>query len=442
LAEVRALVRLAWPVVLGQLGFTLLGIVDVAMVGRLGELELAALAAGHLWTFGVLIPGMALMLGLDPIFTQAHGANEPRAMGRTLWRAMLLVVLCSVPIIVGHIYAEEGLRLLQQPEEALDIAAGYSRALAWSVPGILVFQALRQYLLAMGRMMLPTLAVLAANVLNIGLNYALIEGRFGFPAMGAVGCGWATTAVRLLLPAVLLVLGWGEIRSRLPALAGLFRPAAVWALARQALPVSGQISLEVWAFNAVGVLMGWLGTGALAAHSVALNLSVVAWMVIFGIAAAATTRIGNRIGAGLDWVRTAWTAVGLGTVVMSGSAALLLAFPGPLVSVFTKDPGVLAVTLTLLPLAALFQLFDGVQGVIAGALRGAGDVRVPALLVVVCFWCIGIPAAWWLGIHLDGGPRGVWWGLVLSLILVACALVVRLWWVGRRGVDRVVLADA
>jgi MATE family multidrug resistance protein len=191
LAEVRALVRLAWPVVLGQLGFTLLGIVDVAMVGRLGELELAALAAGHLWTFGVLIPGMALMLGLDPIFTQAHGANEPRAMGRTLWRAMLLVVLCSVPIIVGHIYAEEGLRLLQQPEEALDIAAGYSRALAWSVPGILVFQALRQYLLAMGRMMLPTLAVLAANVLNIGLNYALIEGRFGFPAMGAVGCGWA-----------------------------------------------------------------------------------------------------------------------------------------------------------------------------------------------------------------------------------------------------------
>ena len=437
--EVRALARLAWPVVLGQLGATLLGVVDVAMVGRLGEVQLAALAAGHIWTFGTLMPGLALIMGLDPVFTQAHGANEPRAMGRALGRASVLALLASIPTVVLHQVAETGLRLLGQPPEAIPLAAEYSQVLALSVPTFLLYNVLRHFLLGMERMMLPTVVIGIANVLNIALNAALIEGRWGFPALGAVGCGWATTAVRVAMPIALLVLAWPEVRSRWPSVAEVIDPRALARLAWQALPVSVQVSLEVWAFAAVGVLMGWLGTGALAAHSVALNLSVIAWMVIFGIAAAATTRIGNRIGAGLPWVRTAWVATGLGTLVMGTSAVTLLSFPEWLLGLFTQDPKVLVVAMTLLPLAAAFQIFDGVQGVIAGALRGAGDVRVPALLVLVAFWMVGLPAGWWLGIANEGGPAGVWSGLVVALVIIACALVARLWWVGRRGVQRVVV---
>jgi len=435
--EVRALARLAWPVVLGQLGATLLGVVDVAMVGRLGEVQLAALAAGHIWTFGTLIIGMALIMGLDPVFTQAHGANEPRAMGRTLGRAVVLALLLSVPIVGLHLAAEPGLRLLGQPPEAIPLAAEYSQVLALSVPTFLLYTVLRHFLLGMERMMLPTIVIGVANVLNIALNAALIEGRWGFPALGAVGCGWATTVVRVAMPIALLALAWREVRSRWPSAMEIVEPRALARLAWQALPVGVQVSLEVWAFTAVGVLMGWLGTAALAAHSVALNLSVIAWMIIFGIAAAATTRIGNRIGAGLPWVQTAWIATGLGTLVMSSSAVTLLLFPEWLLRLFTQDPKVMAVALALLPLAASFQIFDGVQGVIAGALRGAGDVRIPALLVLVAFWMVGLPTGWWLGIANEGGPAGVWSGLVFALIIVACALVARLWWVGRQGVQRV-----
>lgn len=435
--ELRKLLSLAWPVVLGQLGFTLMGVVDIAMVGSLGEIPLAALAAGNMWSFATLIPGLALMMGLDPVFAQAHGAENPRAMGRALARALVLAAGSAPFIILLHVNAEAGLRLLQQPEQAIPIASEYTRILALGVPGMLLFQVLRQYLQAMGRTGLPTVAVVVGNLVNVVLNLGLIHGRWGFPALGAVGSGWATTAVRFVLPLVLLALSWKEVRSRWPVRGGVITVDAVWALFRQAAPVSGHITMEVWAFNCVGVMIGWLGTAALAGHSLALTLSVIAWMVIFGLAAAASTRIGNLIGAGRPWVQTGWIAVGLGLVVMGGSAAVLASFPAELAALFTPDPAVIAVAVVLIPLAAIYQVFDGIQGVISGVLRGAGDVRVPAMLAMASFWGVGVPCAWWFGIHTGGGPAGVWTGLVAALVCAALALLARLVIVGRRGVERV-----
>ncbi len=436
-SEARTLLRLAWPVVLGQLGITLMGVVDIAMVGTLGEVPLSGLAAGNMWSFATIIPGLALMMGLDPLFAQAHGAGEARVMGRTLVRATILALLITPLFIWVHLRAETGLTLLDQPPEAIGIAAEYCAVLAISIPGMLMFQVLRQYLLAMGRMGLPTIAVIVANAVNVLLNWLLISGHWGFPALGAVGCGWATTAVRFVLPVVLLALAWPEVRSRLPAWEGLLSPRLIWDLFLKALPVSGQMTLEVWAFNAVGVLMGWLGTAALAGHALALNLSVISWMIIFGLAAAASTRVGNLIGAGKPWLPTAWISVALSLLVMGISATILALFPEALAHLYTGDPAVIAVAVTLIPLAAIYQLFDGVQGVIAGVLRGAGDVRVPALLALTSFWGIGLPAAWWLGIERQGGPQGIWWGLVLALVSVSILLLLRLVWVGARRVQRV-----
>lgn len=436
--ELRRLLSLAWPVVLGQLGMMLMGVVDVIAVGHLGEDALAAVALGHTWSFGTTIVVLGTASGLDPMIAQAFGAGDRLGAGRTVVRGAVLLTLLAIPAIVLHRHADIGLGLLGQPAELLPIADAYCDVVAWSVLPMLGFSLLRQFLQGDGRMLPAAIAIVVCNVLNALLDYGLVYGRLGMPQLGAVGAGWATTGSRALMLVLLLGLGADLLRECWPGIRGVVTAKALWALAVVGVPVGVQVATEVWAFTGTTLLMGLLGKTAVAAHIVALNLCSLSFMVPMGIAAAAATRVGNLIGGGLPWARTGWMAIGLGAAAMGFSALAFVSAPGLLVALYTDELPVIALATTLLPLAALFQLFDGIQVVAFGVLRGAGDTRVPALANLVGYWVLGLPAGVWLAFYRDWGPPGLWIGLSVGLAIVAILLLLRLRATAVRGGYRVV----
>lgn len=437
--EARRLWRLAWPVVLSQLGVVALGAEDVLMVGRLGETELAIVSAGHIFHFGVLMLGLGMMRGLDPIFAQAHGAGDRPAGAAALGRAVVLGLALSLPLGALHWLAAPILSALGQPTEVLEGASAYARLVGASVPLAMVTSAVVQFLQGMGQMKRPMIAVVVANVVNIVLDAVAVfglEGPLGLsiPSYGAVGCGWATLGSRAIWLVTLVWLAWDVLEAyRPPALAVLLQAGPLRRMLALGVPVGLQTGLEVWAFSATGLLMGALGARELGAHAIALNICSIAFMVPSGVGAAASTRVGNLVGAGQPWVRAGWLAVGLGVGFMALSAGVLVLAPVAVASLYTDDPGVLQLAALLLPVAAAFQVFDGVQAVSFGVLRGAGDVRVPALFNVVGYWIVGLPLGWWFGVHRGPEPLAVWGSLVLALVIVAALLIGRLIWRGRVG---------
>jgi MATE family multidrug resistance protein len=274
---------------------------------------------------------------------------------------------------------------------------------------------------------------LACNLFNVVANAALIFGVGPIPALGAAGSAIATALSMFALSAGLLLATRPTLAAWWPQGPGVLAPRAIGRLLLDALPVGLQTALEVWAFNAAGVMMGWFGDSVVAAHTVALQLASLTFTVPFGISAAAATRVGNLFGAGLAWGRSALVAVGLGAAVMSVGAVLFASLPGPLAAAFNRDPEVLEVAVRLLPIAAAFALFDGTQVVAFGALRGVGDIRVPTLANVLGFWLLGLPVGYVLAFPYAWGPVGVWAGLTLGLVSVASLLLLRLAWLVRRA---------
>lgn len=431
--EARRILRLAWPVILAYLGTVSMGTVDAMMAGRLGAAALAGVALGNTWNMAVAIVAMAASRGLDPIVAQAHGAGNRAAAGLGLSRGLVMGLLLAVPTAAMLFLAAPGLRLLGQPPELVPVAASFCRALSLGVPAILGFLMVRQFLQGLGIMRPGTVAVLLANVVNAGLNWLLMYGNLGAPRLGVVGCALSTATSQWVMLGLLVILARGTLRAYWPGWRGAFDPAALARLLGIGIPLGLQFGLEVWAFLAAGFLMGRLGPNPLAAHAVSINLASISFMVPSGIGAAAATRVGNLFGAGQPWGRAAWTAVAIGGGIMVFPALVFVTFPTRLAGLYTHDPGVLEIAVVLLPLAAAFQLFDGVQAVVFGALRGLGDVRIPALFNALGYWGVGLPLGAYLAFQAGAGPAGVWMGLVVALILVAALLVARLLLLSRQG---------
>lgn len=440
--ELKRVAGLAWPVSLGGLGLVLMGAVDVAVVGRLGEQPLAALASANLWCYAILIPTQFALSALDPVVAQAVGAGDREAAGKALLRGLVLAALLSVPAIVAQRMAGAGLALLGQPTELLPMAQRWCEVTAWSTPAQLGFHVLRAWLQAHGVVRPATLVIALANVLNLVLNIGLVFGLFGLPRLEVLGSAVATNAARVAMALGLALATAGLLREGLPRLPGAFAVRPTLRLLWLGMPGAVQMALEVWAFQMASLMMGWLGPTALAANAIVLNLSSLSFMVPVGIAAAGSARVGNLLGARQPWALAAWTAVGLGAGVMLISAALFGGLPGPLVRVYTDDPAVIATAVAILPVAAAFQIFDGTQVSCLGVLRGAGDLRVPALTALVGYWALGLPMAWFLAFRLDWGPRGVWTGLALGLASVSALLVWRLRRIVARGGERLHLEAA
>ena len=427
-ADLRETVRLALPVIVVQVGLMLMGVVDTIMVGRVSAAALAAVAVGNLYFFVVTIFGMGVLLALDPIVSQAVGAGDAGAVRRAVQRGLVLSAVMSVVVSLGLLGAGPVLRLARQPAEILPDATAYALV---SIPGTLPFLAFvvfRQTLQALRRMRPIVVTIVVANLVNVALNWVLIFGHLGAPPLGAVGSGWASSAARWVATTVLVAAAW-------PTLGPLLRPFDRDALARGplvrmlrlGLPVGFQPQLEAAAFGVIGLLMGSFGTVQVAAHQVAINLASLTFMVPLAVGAAAAVTVGHAVGAGdMPAARRAAAAALLcGAGIMCVSAATFLLAPTLLARAYTTDAGVIALAATLIPIAGVFQVADGLQAVAAGVLRGAADTRAPLVLNLLGFWLVGMPVSLILAYRTDAGPRGLWWGLVAGLGAVALLLLAR-----------------
>lgn len=426
--ELNGLVRLAVPVVVVQLSLMSLGNVDTAMVGRLSDTALAAVALGHAYTMFALLFGFGVMMGLDPLVAQAWGAREHSAVGRYLSGAIATAVVLTVPFTAFMWFAEPLLRWMGTDPALVAPAADYCRQVSTGNLAFLLFCALRQTLQATGLVRPVVIAGIAANVFNVFANLGLVFGWFGLPALGVEGSAAATAMSRWVLLGTFVVVA----RDRLSgiAIANPVRDARATAprLLGIGLPIAIQVSLEVGVFTVTAFLMGRLGELQMAAHSVTIQLAALVYMIPLGIGAAAATRVGNAVGEGdVDRARLCGRlalACGAGIMVLTGLA--FLAVPELLARVFTDDRAVIGLAALLLPIAGWFAVFDGIQCVAGGILRGIADTRWPMVLALIGYWGLGLPAGLWLAFSRDLGPRGLWWGLTVGLGAAAVLLSLRL----------------
>lgn len=424
-AEVRDVARLAAPIVVVQVGLMLMGVVDAAIVGRHSAQGLAAVALGNVYFNSIVTIGHGTLMALDPLIAQAVGAKDQPAIERSLQRGLVLCAVLSLPLSLLLIPGEWLMAPLRQPADVVPLAAAYARACIPGVLPYLAFIALRQTVQAFSLVRPVVVAVVVANIANVFLDWGMVFGRFGFPAMGPVGSGWATTICRWLMALLLL---WGCRHALVPFLRHWSRedlaPAPLWRMMRIGFPIGLQLWIEFTAFSVALLLVGLLGTLPLAGHQIALMLAALTYMVPLGVSAAAAVLVGHAVGRGdLEAARReASAALACGVGFMSVTALALIAFAPWLARVFTADPGILAVASVLIPIAGVFQVFDGIQGVSSGILRGAGDTRVPMWANLAGYFAVGLPLGAWLGLSSGWGPQGIWWGLVAGLASVAALL--------------------
>jgi MATE family multidrug resistance protein len=443
-AETRRLVALALPVAGTQIGTMLLGVVDTLMLGRLSTDALAAAAIANVWIFGTTQFAFGVLYGLDPIVTQAHGARDGPVAGLAIQRGLVLAVALAVPLGALWLGTEWFLRATGQDPALAALAQEYTLVQIPSLPFFLAYHALRQYL--QGREIVrPALWVMVvANALNALANWALIFGHLGMPALGLVGAGIATSITRVACFGMLAAwIGLLELHrdAWVPWSRAAFSARGLREILAFGIPVGVQTSLEVWAFSGASLVAGLIDATALAAHTIVLNMAALSFMMPLGIALAAVTRVGNLLGARrpAEAQRAAWVAMALGGLVMAGSAAVFVGLRRVLPGLYTPDPAVVALGAAILPIAAAFQVFDGVQVVGCGVLRGMGRTRPAAVFNAVSYWVVGLPLGAWLALERGWGLAGIWWGLCIGLASVATLLV---GWIHFRGPQRASLRPA
>ena len=433
--ELRALLRLAAPIAVAQAGMALMGLVDTAVVGRVGPVALGAVGLGNGIFFGLAIAGLGLMMGLDPLISQAVGAGQlDRArllLIQSGWLALLGTAVLSVPIILSPLLLEH----LGTPPEVVAPARAF---IFCRLPGLLpmlLFIGARSYLQGLGRTRALVVSTVLANVANLGLDVLFVFGKGPIPPMGAAGAGLATSLCSLFQFAVLAFYA----REKSVGFTGArpsFKPdpAALKEALRIGLPVGLQLAAEVGIFSIAGILAGNLGEIPLAAHQVALALASFTFCFALGVGGAGGTRVGWAVGAGdsLAMRRRGFIAIATGAGLMAIFGLMFFFFPIQSAAVVSNSAEVLAATAPLLAIAALFQIADGTQAVGAGVLRGAADTRFSFLANLFGHYCVGLPVSLICGFVLKRGIIGIWWGLSAGLFTVALALLLRFNWISRR----------
>jgi len=429
-AELSPTLRLALPLVLAELGWMTMAIVDTMMVGRLpnSAVAIAAVSLGGILVNVLSFFGGGLLVGLDTLVSQAFGSGEREDCHRSLVHGIYLS-LALTPLLMAPVwYFDPLLRSMHIAPDVIALAVPYSKALAWGTLPLLLYFAVRRCMQAMDIVRPIAFALVTANLINAGGNLVLIYGKLGFRAMGAVGSGWSTSWARIYLSAVLVgYLLWYDHRHRTRLLQTPIQPELhrIRRLIALGLPTATQITLEVGVFALVTALIGRLGAVALASHQIALNTVSFTYMVPLGISSAAAVRVGQAIGRKDPQAaaNAGGTAIFLGAAFMTAMSIVLLIIPRWIARAYTPDQAIIHSTVYLLAAGAAFQLFDGLQTVATGALRGLGDTRTPMLCHFTAYWIIGLPLGYWLCFYRNWGAFGLWSGLSLALILIGVVLL-------------------
>ena len=426
--ELRPMLRLAIPVIVAEVGWISMGLVDTLMVGRLGAASIGAVGTGSILYMAVMVVGFGTLFALDTFVSQSFGAGRIDECHRWLFAgiqvaAVLTVVLTALSMILVWMLPAIGLH-----PDVLVLIKPYLWRLLWSTPPLLAYAVFRRYLQAMHVVRPVMFALLLANLVNLTGNWVLIYGHLGFPAMGVVGSAWATVLSRIALAAFLFAVIVRRERTRPSGLHDVpfvWDFSRNWRIVRLGVPAAGQIVLEVGIFAAASALAGRIAPTALAAHQIVLNIISFIFMAPLGFSTAAAVRVGHAVGRGDPrGARAAgWAALTLTTMLMTLSATLLALAPRWLVTLFTRDPEVIRIGVGLLLVAAVFQLFDGMQAVATGALRGLGNTHTPMLVNLVGHWLMGLPIAYVLCFNRGLGAQGLWIGLASGLIVTGAVLL-------------------
>jgi len=433
-SEVSPMLRIAAPIVLGELGWVTMNVVDIIMVGHLPDsaTAIAAVGFGSNLYIAVTIFGIGLLLGLDTLVAQSFGRNDVDDCHHTLLSG-LYFTLAFTPVLVAVIWFGWPLIANSGYDPILiHVTWEYLKALLWSTAPLFLFIALRRYLQAMNIVTPVMFALMSANVMNAFGNWVFVYGHLGVRAMGAPGSGWSTCVSRIYMCIFLFVVAVRAdhehgIRMVQSFAHRGFMPdvARIIKIARLGLPAALQLTLEVGVFVAATTLIAKLGAVQLAGNQVALVTVTTTYMVPLGVSSAAAVRVGQAFGRhDLAAARRAgWMAITLGTCFMFCSAIVLWTIPQWIARIFTPDAETIAASIPLLAVAAVFQIFDGIQVVSTGALRGIGDTHSAMFASLGAYWVIGLPVGSWLCFSRGMGATGLWVGLCIGLIIVGSGLL-------------------
>jgi multidrug resistance protein, MATE family len=428
--EILKTVNLAYPVVIGQLGFVMMWVVDSLMVGEVGAAPLAAASISNSLIILVYIIGIGVTFAITPLTAISVGKGQYEEIGVLFRQALLVCTILGIILMGGGIGLTEIFPYLNQPEEVVVLAIPYSILLAVSIVPMIMFLSVKQLIEGLSVMRPGMFIVLSANIINVIVNWLLIFGNWGFPELGLTGAGWATLASRIYMLSALLFFVLKSSRFKKYDIRLKFKEInfpIITKLLKLGLPSGVQYFFEVGAFSFAVIMVGWLGTIELAAHQIAINLASISFMVALGLSTAGGILVGNAVGKQdiYETRNSGFTSLIISALFMFFAGVTFIILRNFLPALYIDDVNVISIASTLLIIVALFQISDGVQAVGIGILRGLTDVKGPTLITFVSYWILGLPAAYMLGFTLELGVVGVWIGLSIGLTASAVLLTFR-----------------
>jgi MATE family multidrug resistance protein len=426
----RQVWTLAYPAILTMISQTVMWTVDSAMVGHVGKTELAAVGLGGILVFTLYSFFIGLTSAVNTFVAQSSGAEDYRRCGTYLRQGLYISIAAAAAIYAVRALSPQIVDLLRPDEPVRPLTLSYVQIRMLSAPFFLVYYTFSHFYRGIGDTRTPLKVLLVAQAVNLAADYLLIFGQGPFPAMGVEGAAWATTMANVVAAAIFLALAGARKMRRQYGAFDRLRPdwAEIARLLRIGLPIAVHFFLDMGSFLVFSAYIGRMGTEALAVNQIAIQILALSFMPCQGFAIAATTLMGQYIGAGRPELamKSAYTTLKFGLVYAGFIAALCLAIPEQLVRIFNGDPLVVELGRPVLYWAALFQAFDAIQFISDGALRGAGDTRVPMLIVVGAAWLVFLPLAYAFGTVLDQGVVGAWAGATLYIVVIGIAMFARL----------------
>ena len=432
---------LAYPVMLSQLGQVSVGVADSMMVGRLGAVPLAAASLGNSIFFVIMMFGIGISMGITPLVSLADGKGKTKRISRLFSHGLWINLISSILLIAVILGLSQGLHFLNQPEEVVILAVPYLFIITASLLPMMVFQTFKQMAEGLSQTKQAMYITVFANLVNVFLNWVLIWGKFGFPELGLNGAGLATLISRILMMLMMggYILGSGRYKKYNFSLRNRNASLMMYSrILKIGIPTGFQFIFEVSAFGTAAIMMGWIGVNALAGHQIALNLASISYMMATGLATAGMIRVSNQIGKGnLKAMREAGLVVfGLVMGFMFLCGVVFVSFRFFLPTLYIDDPEVISLSASLLIIAGLFQLSDGVQVVGLGVLRGMEDVKIPTLVTLMAYWVLGLPLGYVLAFNFGFAEKGIWYGLLIGLSITAILLFYRFHVLSKRRIAK------
>jgi len=421
---------LAYPVMLSQLGHMMVNVADSVMVGQLGAVPLAGASLANVIFHLLLMFGIGISYAITPLVAAADGESNTQKSGELLKHSLLINVVTGIVLFAIVFIGGPILYKLNQPADVVDMAVPYLNIVTLSLIPLMLFQTFRQFAEGLSYTKQAMIIVIGSNLINVVLNYILIFGKLGFEPMGLNGAGWASFIARIILAiwiALYIFYGRQFKAYRIGFAIGRYSKIMITKLLSLGLPAGLQFIFEVGAFGFAVIMIGWIGTEELAAHQIAINLAAISYMMASGLSAAATVRVGNQLGR-KDINKLNMAANTLYVMVIAFMAVCALIFIVGryfLPSLYIQNTEVIEIASSLLVIAGFFQISDGIQVLSLGALRGLEDVKIPSILTFIAYWVLALPTGYLLAFHFDLGARGVWYGLLIGLTIVAIVMYLR-----------------